>query len=69
MFILMPSASFDSVTIYLMLIFILIIILWVWDIRKLDQEYNKIKDSLEVFKRYMAMASTVEINQIDESEW
>ncbi len=47
MFILMPSASFDSVTIYLMLIFILIIILWVWDIRKLDQEYNKIKGDKE----------------------
>jgi ATP/ADP translocase len=47
MFILMPSASFDSVTIYLMLIFILIIILWVWNIRKLDQEYNKIKGDKE----------------------
>ena len=47
MFILMPTASFDSVTIYLMLIFILIIILWVWDIRKLNQEYIKLKGDEE----------------------
>jgi len=46
-FILMPTASFDSVTMYLMVIFILIIILWIWDIRKLDQEYNKIKGDKE----------------------
>ena len=42
-FILLPNASFDSVTIYLMVIFTLIIILWIWDIKKLNQEYNKIK--------------------------
>jgi hypothetical protein len=46
-FILMPTASFYSVTMYLMVIFILIIILWIWDIRKLDQEYNKIKGDKE----------------------
>lgn len=33
------------------------------------EEYKNIKDSLEVFKRYMAMASTVEINQTDNTEW
>lgn len=33
------------------------------------EEYNAIKESLEVFKRYKAMASTVEINQTDDTEW
>lgn len=33
------------------------------------EEYHAIKDSLEVFKRYKVMASTVEINQTDETEW
>jgi len=33
------------------------------------EEYDAIKDSLHVFKRYKAMASTVEINQTDEAEW
>ena len=33
------------------------------------EEYDAIKDSLDVFKRYKAMASTVEINQTDEDEW
>ena len=32
-------------------------------------EYHEIKNSLEVFKRYKAMASTVEINQTDNTEW
>jgi len=36
---------------------------------RLHQEYEEIKDSLDVFKRYKAMASTVEKNQRDESEW
>ncbi|HET7118047.1 MAG TPA: AAA domain-containing protein [Hanamia sp.] len=33
------------------------------------EEYHAIKNSLDVFKRYKAMASTVEINQTDEDEW
>lgn len=33
------------------------------------QEYQAIKDSLDVFKRYKAMVSTVEINQTDNPEW
>lgn len=33
------------------------------------EEYNEIKDSLDVFKRYKAMASTVEMNQTDDMEW
>ena len=33
------------------------------------EEYNEIKNSLEVFKRYKAMASKVEINQTDNPVW
>jgi len=36
---------------------------------KNHEEYHAIKDSLDVFKRYKAMASTVEINQTDDTEW
>ena len=34
-----------------------------------NEEYDKIKDSLDVFKRFIAMVSTVEINQTDDIEW
>lgn len=33
------------------------------------EEYDEIKDSLDVFKRYKALASKVEINQTDDMEW
>jgi DNA replication ATP-dependent helicase Dna2 len=33
------------------------------------EEYDEIKDSLDVFKRYKALASKVEINQTDDPEW
>lgn len=33
------------------------------------EEYDKIKDSLDVFKRFLDMVSTVEINQTDDIEW
>lgn len=36
---------------------------------RVHQEYHSIKDSLEVFKQYKAMASKVEINQTDDTEW
>jgi DNA replication ATP-dependent helicase Dna2 len=36
---------------------------------KEHDQYHAIKDSLELFKRYKAMASIVEINQNDNSEW
>lgn len=36
---------------------------------KAHVEYAEIKDSLDIFKRYKAMASTVEINQTDNTEW
>jgi len=32
-------------------------------------EYNEIKDSLDVFKRYKELSSVVEINQINNPEW
>lgn len=36
---------------------------------KEQKEYEEIKESLNIFKRYKAMASKVEINQIDNPEW
>lgn len=33
------------------------------------EEYEEIKYSLDIFKRYKMMASTVEINQTDDNEW
>lgn len=33
------------------------------------EEYYALKDSLDVFKQYKSMASTVEINQTDNPEW
>jgi DNA replication ATP-dependent helicase Dna2 len=36
---------------------------------KHHKEYNEIKDSLQVFKRYKMMASIVQINQTDDREW
>ncbi len=33
------------------------------------EEYDEIKDSLDVFKRYKALASLAEINETDDTEW
>jgi len=43
MFILMPMASFDSVTGYLLVVFIAIMGLWIWNIKILNKEYIKLK--------------------------
>ena len=43
MFILMPSASFDSLTVYLMVIFMLILTIWIWNIKELNKEYLNLK--------------------------
>ncbi len=43
MFILMPLATFDSVTVYLLVIFIVVIIIWIWNVRTLNEEYVKLK--------------------------
>lgn len=33
------------------------------------EDYNDIKESLDVFKRYLSLSTKVEINEIDEDEW
>jgi ATP/ADP translocase len=43
-FMIIPSASFDSMALYLMIIFIVVIAFWLWDIIKLNGEYLKIQD-------------------------
>ena len=41
-FIVLPTATFDSIAIYLLAIFIIIVILWFWDVVQLNKEYIKI---------------------------
>jgi len=41
-FIFMPTATFDSIGIYLMITFIVVITIWVWDVVKLNREYLKL---------------------------
>ena len=36
---------------------------------KVHEEYQEIKDSLDVFKRYKTLSFIVEITQTDEMEW
>ena len=43
MFILMPLATFDSVTVYLLGIFIVVIMVWIWNVHALSAEYVKLK--------------------------
>lgn len=43
MFILMPLATFDSVTVYLLGFFIVVIMIWVWNVRTLNIEYIKLQ--------------------------
>ena len=43
MFILMPMATFDSVAQYLLGIFILVMALWIWNVRILGKEYANLK--------------------------
>ena len=40
-FIFLPQATFDSIAIYLLGIFVVIIILWLWNVIKLNKEYLK----------------------------
>lgn len=47
MFMLIPMATFDSVTGYLMIIFVIIIFLWIWNIKALNKEYLKLKGEEE----------------------
>lgn len=39
-FIIVPSASYQSISIYLMLIFTIVCLLWIWGVRELDKEYR-----------------------------
>jgi ATP/ADP translocase len=41
-FIIVPTATFDSIVIYLLIIFIIIVILWFWNIIQLNREYMKL---------------------------
>ncbi|UCM93491.1 MAG: NTP/NDP exchange transporter [Rickettsia endosymbiont of Cimex lectularius] len=41
-FIIMPSATFQSISIYLMVVFGIICIIWIWTVRELSKEYNNI---------------------------
>ena len=43
MFIFFPGATFDSITSYLLVIFVLVIIIWFWNIIKLNNEYLKLQ--------------------------
>lgn len=45
-FIIAPSASFDSITPILMVVFITIILVWFVDLRKLNTEYKKLHDQV-----------------------
>ncbi|WP_375326913.1 Npt1/Npt2 family nucleotide transporter [Candidatus Tisiphia endosymbiont of Nemotelus uliginosus] len=41
-FIIMPTATFDSIVSYLLIIFIIIVFLWLWNIVHLNKEYIKL---------------------------
>jgi AAA family ATP:ADP antiporter len=43
MFILMPMATFDSVAQYLLAIFVLVMALWIWNVRVLGKEYANLR--------------------------
>jgi DNA replication ATP-dependent helicase Dna2 len=36
---------------------------------KAHKEYDSIKDSLEIFRKYFSLSTKIEINQTDETEW
>lgn len=43
-FILMPFFTFDSVTTYLLIIFVIVVLLWIWNITALNAEYIKMSN-------------------------
>ena len=43
MFIIMPIASFDSLALYLLVIFVIVMGLWFWNIKVLDKEYTVLR--------------------------
>jgi ATP/ADP translocase len=44
-FLIVPTATFDSITFYMMIIFFVVLFVWFWDIVKLNQEYLKLRNS------------------------
>ena len=47
MFIIMPMATFDSVTIYLLGVFICVVAVWIGNVKTLNQEYIKLRGDKE----------------------
>ncbi len=43
MFILMPMATFESVTLYLLGVFALVVAVWIWNVKTLNKEYVKLR--------------------------
>ena len=43
MFILFPAASFDSLSVYLLVMLVFIISLWIWNVNELHKEYSKLQ--------------------------
>lgn len=43
MFILMPMATFDSVTVYLLGVFVLVVGVWIWNVKTLNKEYVQLR--------------------------
>ena len=43
MFILMPMATFDSVTVYLLGVFVLVVAVWIWNVKTLNKEYVQLR--------------------------
>ncbi|MCZ6910754.1 MAG: Npt1/Npt2 family nucleotide transporter [Rickettsia endosymbiont of Ixodes persulcatus] len=45
-FIIIPTATFDSIIIYLLVIFIVMMSLWIWNVMKLNKEYNCVNENV-----------------------
>jgi AAA family ATP:ADP antiporter len=41
-FIILPSATYHSISIYLMVVFLVICVIWIWTVKELNKEYNGI---------------------------
>lgn len=41
-FIIIPTATFESIIVYLLVIFIVMVSLWIWDVVKLNKEYTEL---------------------------
>ena len=43
-FIIVPSATYESISFYLMIVFAIVCVVWVWAVRELSVEYSKVVD-------------------------